>query len=39
LKQVLQEAQASLPAQRVRPTHGDLLWLVDSAAAGDLADK
>jgi 6-phosphogluconolactonase len=26
-----------LPCQRIRPTQGELLWLVDSAAAGGLA--
>lgn len=35
LRDVLQEnpAGALLPAQRVRPTHGTLVWLVDQAAA------
>lgn len=27
----------ALPCQRIRPAHGDLLWLVDSTAAGGLA--
>lgn len=33
---VLEGAGASLPAGRVRPTHGDLLWLLDAPAASRL---
>lgn len=39
VQQVLQGApeQARLPAQGVRPTHGELIWMIDAAAAGALA--
>jgi 6-phosphogluconolactonase len=37
LHQVLENSGANLPSQHVRPTNGQLLWLVDSAAASDLS--
>lgn len=38
LREVLQEApQPALPAQLVEPSHGTLLWVIDQAAAGELA--
>ena len=36
LREVLSEPRGPLPAQRVRPTAGELAWLVDEAAAGEL---
>jgi 6-phosphogluconolactonase len=37
VRQVLEEPQGHLPAQRVSPTAGQLTWLLDAAAAGQLA--
>ena len=41
LKTVLEgdEMPAQLPAQLVRPVHGELLWIVDKAAAAELTEK
>jgi len=36
LQVVFERPSAQLPAQRIRPTNGDLLWFVDRAAAGSL---
>jgi 6-phosphogluconolactonase len=36
VKQIFENPDAHLPAQEVRPTNGELLWLMDQAAAGDL---
>ncbi|HTR64708.1 MAG TPA: 6-phosphogluconolactonase [Terriglobales bacterium] len=35
VKQILSDPTAGLPAQRVRPTDGDLLWFLDKGSAGD----
>ena len=37
LREVLENEQAELPAQKVSPTNGKLLWLVDRAAASSLS--
>ena len=37
LREVLENPSADLPAQKVRPADGRLLWLVDRAAAGALS--
>jgi 6-phosphogluconolactonase len=41
LKTVLEgdEMPAQLPAQLIRPFHGELLWIVDEAAAAKLTEK
>jgi 6-phosphogluconolactonase len=39
VREVLENPQADLPAQKVRPLHGRLLWLLDRAAAGGLRQK
>lgn len=36
IRKVLREG-ADLPAARVQPTHGKLIWMLDRAAAGELA--
>lgn len=36
LKQVLEGPDEGLPAQRIRPEHGRLTWLLDAAAAAEL---
>jgi 6-phosphogluconolactonase len=35
--EVLENENANLPSQKVRPENGRLLWLLDRAAAGDLS--
>jgi 6-phosphogluconolactonase len=37
LHEVLENAQADLPSQRVHPAHGNLIWMVDQAAAAGLS--
>ncbi len=37
LHEVLENPQADLPSQKVRPTDGSLVWIVDQAAAGQLS--
>jgi len=37
LHEILENPDADLPSQRVRPTNGALIWLVDQAAAGALS--
>lgn len=37
LHEVLENSSANLPSQKVQPTNGKLLWLVDSAAATGLS--
>lgn len=37
VKQALREPSADLPAQRVRPIHGQVEWMLDKQAAGELA--
>jgi 6-phosphogluconolactonase len=37
LHEVLENSVADLPSQRVHPSKGELVWLVDSAAAGTLS--
>jgi 6-phosphogluconolactonase len=37
LHEVLENSAADLPSQRVRPTNGKLIWLVDEAAASGLS--
>lgn len=37
LRQVLENPQANLPSQKVCPTNGRLVWMVDSAAAAELS--
>jgi 6-phosphogluconolactonase len=37
LRQVLENPQADLPSQKVCPTNGRLVWMVDSAAAAELS--
>lgn len=37
LREVLENSKAELPAQRVRPVDGRLLWLIDQPAAGLLS--
>lgn len=39
LHDVLENPRADLPSQRVRPTNGRLLWMVDQAAASELSPK
>ena len=39
LREVLENRNASLPSQRVQPTHGKLLWLVDSEGASALSRR
>ena len=39
LHQVLENSAADLPAQKVQPTNGKLIWLVDQAAASALSDR
>ncbi len=39
LHQVLENSAADLPAQKVQPTNGKLIWLVDEAAASALSDR
>ncbi len=36
LREVFENPGAQLPAQRIKPTRGELLWFVDRAAAGSL---
>jgi len=36
LQEVFERPSEQLPAQRIQPTNGDLLWFVDRAAAGNL---
>ena len=37
LKEVLEDPNANLPSQKVRPVDGRLVWLIDRAAAASLA--
>jgi 6-phosphogluconolactonase len=37
VKQALRDPSASLPVQRVHPTHGRVEWMLDTQAAGELA--
>ena len=37
LREILENRAADLPSQRVQPTNGALIWLVDQAAAGALS--
>jgi 6-phosphogluconolactonase len=37
LREVLENPQADLPSQGVRPTNGRLVWMVDRAAAAELS--
>jgi 6-phosphogluconolactonase len=39
LRQVFEDDKADLPAQKVRPANGKLLWLIDRAAAGALSGE
>ncbi len=39
LHQVLENSAADLPAQKVQPTNGKLIWLVDQAAADALSRR
>jgi len=39
LHQVLENSNADLPAQKVQPTDGQLIWLLDQAAAGALSRR
>jgi 6-phosphogluconolactonase len=39
LHEVLENPQADLPSQRVRPTNGRLVWMVDQAAATGLSQN
>jgi 6-phosphogluconolactonase len=39
LREVLENPQADLPSQRVRPTNGRLVWMLDRAAAAELSAK
>lgn len=39
LHQVLENSAADLPAQKVQPTDGQLIWLLDQAAAGALSRR
>ncbi|MBZ5649773.1 MAG: 6-phosphogluconolactonase [Acidobacteriia bacterium] len=39
LYQVLENSAADLPAQKVQPTDGQLIWLLDQAAAGALSRR
>jgi len=36
LQEVFERPSEQLPAQRIQPSHGDLLWFVDRAAAASL---
>jgi 6-phosphogluconolactonase len=37
VRQVLQEKQADLPSAQIQPTNGNLVWLLDAAAATGIA--
>ncbi len=39
LRQVFEDDEAALPAQKVRPANGKLLWLIDRAAASSLSGE
>ena len=39
VRAVLEDPKAQFPAQRICPTDGQLTWLVDAAAAGQLKRK
>ena len=39
VREVFENESAKLPAQRVRPTDGRLLWLIDRAAASALSEE
>ena len=39
LHEILENRAADLPSQRVQPTNGELIWLVDQAAAGELSRR
>jgi len=39
LHDILENSAAGLPSQRVRPTNGKLIWLVDEAAASKLSRR
>jgi 6-phosphogluconolactonase len=36
LQEVFERPSEQLPAQRIQPSHGELLWFIDRAAAGSL---
>jgi 6-phosphogluconolactonase len=37
LREVLENPRADLPSQKVRPTDGNLIWMVDRAATAELS--
>jgi 6-phosphogluconolactonase len=39
VREVLEDPQADLPSQNVRPTNGRLVWMLDWAAAAQLSRK
>ena len=39
LHEILENSAAGLPSQKVRPTNGKLIWLVDEAAASKLSSR
>jgi 6-phosphogluconolactonase len=39
LHEILENSSAGLPSQRVRPSNGKLVWLVDEAAASELSRR
>ena len=39
LREILENRTADLPSQRVQPTNGKLIWLVDEPAAGALSRR
>jgi len=39
LREVLENPQADLPSQKVRPMNGRLVWMVDRAAAAELSPQ
>ena len=39
VREVLENRSANLPSQKVQPTNGRVIWLLDAAAAGNLSRR